>query len=603
KGKKSKTAAAAAVAATAAAGKGKKSKTAAATAVAATAAAGKGKKSKTAAAAAVAATAAAGKGKKSKTAAAAAVAATAAAGKAKKSKTAAPAVATAAATAAAAAAAATAAEAAVAEAYREVESAVGYLHATSQINASQRDAVLAILCGDRAVQLVQGPPGTGKTTVISHTVALWQRLVVPVLPPLSGPGRTVEALACVARSNVAAKNIALALLKRGLGPGDFRLVVSEEYHFEWHEEQYRGQLQTVVITSNTLRGKDVTRMLAGVRIFVTTVSMLSSPKFRSAALFGKELTRLLVDEASQIYVGELMLPLHQYGKHLRSLSLFGDDVQLPPYGSEWDGAQVQSVFDHLTPPASRAIVRLRSQPNAFMVGPELTPPHGSRGTSATTGAGGDDDGAHRIMLSVSYRLPQQLCSFISTALYGGLLDSGRVPCIPNGRCARPGIRWVDVRGKEENTGSSSFRNPQEAEEVVRLVKSEFMISSSSWTVITGYDLQRTLLEKQLNKHLRGGVANGGAAAAVDNRTSGDRVYNIDTFQGREDEVVIASLVRSGTSLGFMKDDRRVNVMLTRCTHQLLIVGSLNLALANPHTLIGRMAQYCSTVGLVECRTT
>ncbi|GIM15389.1 hypothetical protein Vretimale_18173, partial [Volvox reticuliferus] len=308
KGKKSKTAAAAAVAATAAAGKGKKSKTAAATAVAATAAAGKGKKSKTAAAAAVAATAAAGKGKKSKTAAAAAVAATAAAGKAKKSKTAAPAVATAAATAAAAAAAATAAEAAVAEAYREVESAVGYLHATSQINASQRDAVLAILCGDRAVQLVQGPPGTGKTTVISHTVALWQRLVVPVLPPLSGPGRTVEALACVARSNVAAKNIALALLKRGLGPGDFRLVVSEEYHFEWHEEQYRGQLQTVVITSNTLRGKDVTRMLAGVRIFVTTMSMLSSPKFRSAALFGKELTRLLVDEASQIYVGELMLP-------------------------------------------------------------------------------------------------------------------------------------------------------------------------------------------------------------------------------------------------------------------------------------------------------
>ncbi|GIM15390.1 hypothetical protein Vretimale_18173, partial [Volvox reticuliferus] len=192
KGKKSKTAAAAAVAATAAAGKGKKSKTAAATAVAATAAAGKGKKSKTAAAAAVAATAAAGKGKKSKTAAAAAVAATAAAGKAKKSKTAAPAVATAAATAAAAAAAATAAEAAVAEAYREVESAVGYLHATSQINASQRDAVLAILCGDRAVQLVQGPPGTGKTTVISHTVALWQRLLVPVLPPLSGPGRTVR---------------------------------------------------------------------------------------------------------------------------------------------------------------------------------------------------------------------------------------------------------------------------------------------------------------------------------------------------------------------------------------------------------------------------
>ncbi|GLI65912.1 hypothetical protein VaNZ11_009559, partial [Volvox africanus] len=267
-------------------------------------------------------------------------------------------------------------------------------------------------------------------------------------------------------------------------------------------------------------------------------------------------------------------------------------VQLPPYGSEWDGAQVQSVFDHLTPLASRAVVRLRAQPNAYLVGPELTPPRGAGG------AGGNDDGAHRIMLTMSYRLPQQLCSFISTALYAGLLNSGRVP--GDLRSARPAIRWVDVRGKEENTGTSSFRNPQEAKEVVRLVTSE--LRSSSWTVITGYDLQRTLVEKQLNILLGRGGTKAGRAAAPDHRTGGDRVYNIDTFQGREDEVVIASLVRSGTSLGFMKDDRRVNVMLTRCTHQLVIVGSLALALANPHTLIGRMAQHCMEMGLVEPRT-
>ena len=42
----------------------------------------------------------------------------------------------------------------------------------------------------------------------------------------------------------------------------------------------------------------------------------------------------------------------------------------------------------------------------------------------------------------------------------------------------------------------------------------------------------------------------------------DRVFNIDTFQGREEDVIIISLTRT-TSIGFMKDDRRVNVMLTR----------------------------------------
>ncbi|GLC66751.1 hypothetical protein PLESTF_000470500 [Pleodorina starrii] len=492
---------------------------------------------------------------------------------------------------------------AAASARSRVLSEVAALHAAGRVNESQREAVEAILCGDRSVQLVQGPPGTGKTTVISHTVEMWVRLLAPGLPPLPGAGRHVEAMACVARSNVAAKNIALALLKRGLGPQEFRLVVSEEYHFEWHEEQYRGRLQDVLITSDELRGEDISRRLEGVRVFVTTLSMLASKRFRSAALYGKELTRLMVDEASQIFAGDMVLPLHLYGKHLRSLSLFGDDLQLPPYGSDWDGAQLHSLFDHLSPPADRAAARMRPQPNAFCVGPALTPPRGAQaattaaaaggGVSGTAAAcrGGGGDGAHRVMLSVSYRLPPPLCRFISRELYGGALRSGRTLDGAAGSSAMPSILWVNVEGKEERGAGSSFKNAEEVSAVARLVRRDFG-GNGNWTVITGYDLQRTVLGKELAR-CGGGPTGGGG------RADGDRVYNIDTFQGREDEVVIASLVRSGTSLGFMEDDRRVNVMLTRCTRHLVVVGRLQLALSHPATLIGRMAAHCVAEGLVE----
>ncbi|PNH05271.1 hypothetical protein TSOC_008458 [Tetrabaena socialis] len=104
-------------------------------------------------------------------------------------------------------------------------------------------------------------------------------------------------------------------------------------------------------------------------------------------------------------------------------------------------------------------------------------------------------------------------------------------------------------------------------------------------VLTGYDLQRSRLDQQITQ-------------MYGDSSSSDRVYNIDSFQGREDEVVIVSLVRV-KALGFMADDRRVNVMLTRCTRQLVIVGSLKMALRNPSTLIGRIAAYCHTHRMVE----
>ena len=53
-----------------------------------------------------------------------------------------------------------------------------------------------------------------------------------------------------------------------------------------------------------------------------------------------------------------------------------------------------------------------------------------------------------------------------------------------------------------------------------------------------------------------------------------RIGTVDAFQGSEADVVIISAVRAGTSaadVGFVADERRLNVALTRARHVLLFV--------------------------------
>lgn len=52
------------------------------------------------------------------------------------------------------------------------------------------------------------------------------------------------------------------------------------------------------------------------------------------------------------------------------------------------------------------------------------------------------------------------------------------------------------------------------------------------------------------------------------------VNSVDGFQGREKEIIILSCVRSrGNQLGFLEDQRRLNVSITRAKFALIIIGN------------------------------
>jgi regulator of nonsense transcripts 1 len=117
-----------------------------------------------------------------------------------------------------------------------------------------------------------------------------------------------------------------------------------------------------------------------------------------------------------------------------------------------------------------------------------------------------------------------------------------------------------------------------------------MKKGRSYRIITPYDAQRGLLEDALKK---------------EKIPWEDKVFCVDSFQGKqptlnnqrfswrvlgnEDDYIIISIVRT-KKIGFLADQRRVNVMLTRCKKGMKICTSRAFVEgAAKDTLVGRLA--------------
>ncbi len=109
-------------------------------------------------------------------------------------------------------------------------------------------------------------------------------------------------------------------------------------------------------------------------------------------------------------------------------------------------------------------------------------------------------------------------------------------------------------------GSNSYENHLEAKIVIDIVK-EYLnanIHPNSIGVITPYLAQVKLIKKLLNQKYQ------------------VEVKSVDGFQGREKDIIIISFVRSNLAknIGFLNDERRLNVAITRAKKKLIMIGDL-----------------------------
>lgn len=226
-------------------------------------------------------------------------------------------------------------------------------------------------------------------------------------------------------------------------------------------------------------------------------------------LDGQIFESVIMDEASMSTEPGALCPLVHRCCHL---VLIGDHKQLGPHAN---GGACLSLFERLSRPG--ACVR-----------------------------------ANTTFLNEQHRMHPALCAFPSRTFYdgqlvtaAGLAETRKTPNTFFGGSAP--VRFVNVsNGREERIQSSSWYNEVEIQRVLDVVGEllrDAELSASQITILTFYRAQQMKLR----------------AALVSSTKAFPLVCSVDEYQGRENEVIIASTVRTGDSLGFCADERRVNV--------------------------------------------
>lgn len=211
----------------------------------------------------------------------------------------------------------------------------------------------------------------------------------------------------------------------------------------------------------------------------------------------------------------------------------------------------------------------------------------------------DSRGMEKTMLDVQYRSPLELNAFPSKEFYENRLKTSEGNAEVANFLASSNFPWP-VRngtvvptvflqcGEEEDMGSRSKSNEGQVKVVhtlLPLLKSqnpdinpqESKLAELQITVLSPYTKQIQELRHRL--------------------PSSVTCSTIDSFQGRESDIIIFSTVRCNVEgdVGFLDDPRRLNVMWTRARLALIIVGDRKTLSGNP--LWKRALDACTEVCL------
>lgn len=422
----------------------------------------------------------------------------------------------------------------------------------TSLNPAQQQAVrMALESPD--ICLIQGPPGTGKTTVLIEIIRQEMARGKFVFATAPSNAACDHILSCLVKAGVPALRLGHpARIMKHLRDHTLdykvanhphakiaeereseleRLRIKRERHRDRRElnreEQYelREQIRALEQEIRVLDRDILAQVLREAPVMVGTHAAS-----RDFVLGDRRFDVLIMDEAAQATEPSSWIPILKAEK----IVLAGDHFQLPPTvksaEAERRGLGV-TLFEWLY-----ALVKSR----------------------------------FKVMLNVQYRMNEKIMNFSSRQFYGGQLiadESVRDHTLAGLASVRPApggdepLIFLDTagRGFEERTqpGGESRYNPEEAELVLEEFRKLIVagVAPEDIAVVSPYSAQTRLLMMKLN----------------DPRVEVD---SVDSFQGREKEVVILSLVRSNVEgeLGFLTDTRRMNVAMTRARRKLIVIG-------------------------------
>lgn len=138
------------------------------------------------------------------------------------------------------------------------------------------------------------------------------------------------------------------------------------------------------------------------------------------------------------------------------------------------------------------------------------------------------------------------------------------------------VNFLDLQSLEEKVGQS-YRNTAEIcyilsllVDVIKAIYSVESVTTMTIAIITPYKAQVRKMKEELTTLIRRDY---NSNSIIRESLSMVEINTVDGFQGREVDIVIFSCVRTNDRIGFVSDDRRLNVALTRSKRCLIIVGN------------------------------
>jgi AAA domain/Protein kinase domain len=267
---------------------------------------------------------------------------------------------------------------------------------------------------------------------------------------------------------------------------------------------------------------------------------------------------VVVEEAARAWPTELALPLVRGTRW----TLVGDQAQIGPFSR----ADIERFLDRCLDDPDEDVKAMGRAKDQFA---EAFETFASMFTSAA---------APTRTLTEQYRMQDAICEVVSDAFYaesGGLKtmrEDWIHPLVEPDWLAGRTLIWLDTG--EAQRAEGFWRNELEAEAVVALVEKiqpQLQKAGLSLAVLSPYRRQCADLAGQIDRRL---------------------VHTIDGFQGREANVVVASLVRDrlgrdqsvAATVGHVAHPPRANVLLSRARDLLVVVGRIEVyeQHAGPH---------------------
>lgn len=444
--------------------------------------------------------------------------------------------------------------------------------ATHTLNSSQRQAIETCLMAP-VTAIIHGPPGTGKTTTL---VALAQQLL-----------RTEKRILVCAPSNNATDLLASKLHDAGcrvIRLGNItrihdnltELTVEEKVrnHSTWNhikkikmdaseldkkagqykrsfgaaEREERTNLKKEARELRkwaiTLEKRLIEDILEDAEIVATTLIGAAHPLLKDI-----HFSTVIIDEASQAMEAECWNAMLRADRVIFA----GDHKQLPPTVKSREAVQLGMEVTLLDILADKI--------------------------------------RHTAMLKVQYRMNHSILAFSNTHFYDNQLDSHESVAVRTLRNDSSPVVFIDTAG----CGFEESRDPE----------GKSLWNEGECGLIREHLLQHH--ENVLGEQI--GIISPYAAQVryIINEFSGDtglagmdiEVNSIDGFQGQEKDVIYISLVRSNPSgeIGFVKDERRLNVAMTRARKKLIIIGDS--ATLGQHKLFGNLLDYIETAATYD----